>query len=196
MPFGQKLKFCESILSMSDWIPVPEFEKVLIVMADLADTAEGIMESPALPLLEELKTWNGGTVYVFHAPPEAGEVLEDADPEMAARFALAAQMSDMAAEAVRDALRRVFTRAVVQRVVLVRSDAGRETVAKIDEIFDALGDADMVWAGEWPRDFALGLKQFYGEIFSDLNLADSDLRKCVVDVGEQEGLEVKVRQSL
>ena len=74
---------------MSDWIPVPEFEKVLIVMADLADTAEGIAESPALPFLQALKSWDGGTVYVFHAPPEAGEVLEDVDPEMAAKYALA-----------------------------------------------------------------------------------------------------------
>lgn len=181
---------------MSDWIPVPEFEKVLIVMAELADTAEGIMESPALPLLEELKSWNGGTVYVFHTPPEAGEVLEDADPEMAARFALAAQMADMPAEAVRDALRRVFSRAVVQRVVVIRSDAGRETVAKIDQIFDTLESVDIAWAGEWPRNFALGLKQYHGEMFSDLNQADQDLKQAVLEVTTREGLKAEVREKL
>lgn len=181
---------------MSDWIPVPEFEKVLIVMADLADTPEGIIESPALPLLEELKSWDGGTVYVFHAPPEAGEVLEDADPEMAAKFALAAQMADMPAEAVRDALRRVFSRAVVQRVVVVRSDAGRETIAKIDQVFDALESADIAWAGEWPRNFALGLKQYHGEIFSDLNLADQDLKQVTLEVAKREGLKAEAREIL
>jgi hypothetical protein len=173
---------------MSDWIPVPEFENVLIVMADLAETPEGIANSPALPLLEELKSWTGGTVYLFHSPPEAGEVLEDVDPEMAAKFALAAQMSDMPAEAVRDALRRVFSRSVVQRVLVVRSVSGRRRVSGLDDLFTKLAAADLVWAGEWPGEFALGMKAYHAGIFSDLNFADSNLKKAVKEEALREEL--------
>jgi len=173
---------------MSDWIPVPEFENVLIVLAELADAPEDIADAPAFPLLDRLKQWNGGTVYVFHSPPEAGEVLEDLDPDMAARFALAAQMSDMPAEVVRDAFRRVFSRSVVQRVLLVASQTGRAELEKIDELFAKLEHHDLVWAGEWPTDFALGMKQFQGEIFSDLNNAQNDLRKIVREIATEKNL--------
>lgn len=175
---------------MSDWIPVPEFENVLIIMADLADDPDAISEAPVMPFLEQLKQWDGGTIYLFHSPPEAGEVLEDADPDMAARFALAAQMTDMISEACRDAMRRVFSRATVQRVVLLRSVSGTMTPQQIDGLFEKLSGADMVWAGEWPEQFALGMKAYHGELFSDLNAAEMDLRKVVVKSAQELGLDL------
>lgn len=167
---------------MSDWIPVPEFENVLIIMAELADTEEKILAAPVLPLLNELKNWNEGTLYLFHNPPEAGEILEDVDADMAARFALAAQMADEPAEACRDALRRMFSRAVVQKVVIMGSDSGKGKLAEIGQLFLDLDHADMVWAGDWPGQYALGMKQYHGEIFSDLHAANQDLRKVVRDL--------------
>lgn len=177
---------------MSDWIPVPEIENVLIVLATLAEDAETVAEAPVMSLLEELKNWNGGSVYVFHDPPEAGEVLEDADPEMAARFALAAQMSEMRAEVCRDAFRRVFSRASVQRVVLVHADAGDLESNQVDEVFGRLNSCDLVWLGEWPRRFMLGMRTYHGEIFSDLEAAESDLRKSVEAVAAEKSLKIQV----
>lgn len=173
---------------MSDWIPVPEFENVLIVLAELADTPEAIAENPAMSVLQSLKNWTNGTVYLFHAPPEAGEVLEDVDPEMAAQFALAAQMTEDPAEVCRDALRRVFSRSVVQRVLVVQVNDQGPSVDRIDRLFADLAAADLVWAGEWPHSFALGMKQFYGEIFSDLETARRDLRKVVDAYAQDHGL--------
>ncbi len=141
-----------------------------------------------MPLLEKLKAWQGGSVYIFHDPPEAGEVLEDADPDMAARFALAAQMSDMRAEVCRDALRRVFSRATVQRVVLVSVDNGDISVDRIDEVFASLSGADLVWDGNWPRHFVLGMRELRPEIFSDLNAAEMDLRKAIETVATEQSL--------
>lgn len=173
---------------MSDWIPVPEFENVLILMADLADEPEALAASPAMALCTELMDWQGGTLYMFHNPPEAGEILEDVDADLAARFALAAQMSDMLSEACRDALRRVFSRAVVQRVLLIRSSSGTITLDKIDALFKELETSDLIWAGEWPGQFALGMKAYHPEIFSDLNAADTDLRKCLLADAQRLGL--------
>ena len=129
---------------------------------------------------------------MFHDPPEAGEVLEDVDPDMASRFALAAQMSDIRAEVCRDALRRVFSRATVQRVVLLSDRSGETTVEKINAIFSALEQSDMVWAGEWPWRFSMGMREFQGEIFSDLNSAESDLRKAFTGICESQGMKLVV----
>lgn len=178
---------------MSDWIPVPEIENVLIILARLSDLPEEIAEAPVMPLLDELKSWNGGSVYVFHDPPEAGEVLEDADPEMAARFALAAQMTDHRAEVCRDALRRVFSRATVQRVVLVNADHGDISVDQINGAFAGLQDTDIFWAGEWPGRFILGMRTYHGELFSDLNAAQSDLRNIIHSVTAERSLTLQAR---
>lgn len=171
--------------SLSDWIPVPKIENVLIVLANLADDAEALAESPALIFLEAVKNWKGATVYLFHNPPEAGELLEDVAPELAAEFALAAQMSDIRAEVCRDALRRVFSRAVVQRVVLVNADRGDMGVTTLAEAFTVLEGVDVVWAGEWPHQFMLGMRNFHSEIFTDIETAESDLRNCVEAVVEK-----------
>lgn len=181
---------------MSDWIPVPEFENVLIVLAELAETPEAIADAPVMGVLQQLKGWTNGTVYLFHNPPEAGEVLEDVDPEMAAQFALAAQMTDDPAEVCRDALRRVFSRSVVQRVLVVQVNEQGPSVEMIDRLFAELASADLVWAGEWPRNFGLGMKQYYGELFSDLESAKLDLRKIVTDYAQQQNLSVIQHDSL
>ncbi len=177
---------------MSDWIPVPEIENVLIVLATLAETPEDSAAAPVMALLEKLKTWHGAAVYVFHDPPEAGEVLEDVDPDMAARFALAAQMSDVKTEVCRDAFRRVFSRATVQRVVLLADDHGDIGVDRIDELFSALDGADLIWDGIWPNRFALGMREFRAEIFSDLDAAEQDLRKTVEAFAVEQSLALRM----
>lgn len=177
---------------MSDWIPVPEIENVLIVVTTLADTAEAIVETPGFALLSGLKTWQGGSVYVFHDPPEAGEVLEDADAEMAERFALAAQMTDLRTEVCRDAFRRMFNRATVQRVVLICTDDGPVAPESIDALYRELDSHHLVWAGEWPGRFALAMNTFHAEIFSDLDAGETSLRNVVEAVAAENGLKLKV----
>lgn len=173
---------------LSDWIPVPEIEKVLIVLANLADDAEALAEAPAMAFLQKVKSWKGATVYLFHNPPEAGELIEDAAPELAAEFALAAQMSDIKAEVCRDALRRVFSRAVVQRVVLVSADNGDIATINLDEAFSVLEEVDVIWAGDWPHQFMLGMCNYQPEIFADIKVAEKDLRKCVEVIVDEKGL--------
>lgn len=175
-----------------DWIPVPEIEKVLIIIAELSDDADALAEAPAMKLLNKLKNWSGGSVYVFHNPPEAGEILEDVDAEMATEFALAAQMSDIAGEVCRDALRRIFSRAVVQRVVLVKDDAAQFDTGVIDSAFTALAEADLAWAGEWPSSFIAGFREFYPEIFSDVDAPDYDLRNRVAEVARARALQLSI----
>ncbi len=181
---------------MSDWIPVPEIENVLIVLAELADNPGDISQAPVMPLLDKLKQWHGGSVYVFHNPPEAGEVLEDAAPEMAAKFALAAQMSDWPGEVCRDAFRRVFSRATVQRVVLVSARAGDVTIDRIDQLFADLDHSEFLWAGEWPGRFALGLRSFQPQIFSRADTDNFDLRKAVEEYAEQISLNLRATDAL
>lgn len=172
-----------------DWIPVPEIENVLIVMATLADEPEALAQAPAFALLQQLKDWHEGSVYVFHAPPEAGEILEDVDAEMGARFVLAAQMADTRAEACRDAFRRVFGRADVKRAVLVTAEDGHFSISEIDAAFAALRDGcEVVWKGEWPMSFALGMTGYHEEIFTPLPADDVDLRNLVAEKCAAAGL--------
>jgi len=171
-----------------DWIPVPEIENVLIVMARLAEDPAEIEQAPVMPLLQNLKSWTNGSVYVFHDPPEAGEVLEDVDAGMAAKFALAAQMSDDLVEACRDAFRRVFSRATVQRVVLVSANDAGMDLSQIDQVFGLLDQAEIVWMGEWPARFILAMRSWHEEIFSDLELAGTDLRKRIEAIAAARGL--------
>jgi len=171
-----------------DWIPVPEIENVLIVIARLAEDPVEIEQAPVMPLLQKLKTWTNGSVYVFHDPPEAGEVLEDVDTEMAAQFALAAQMSDDLAEVCRDAFRRVFSRATVQRVVLVSANDPSIDLPEIDQAFTLLDQSDIVWLGEWPARFIMAMRSYHEEIFSDLELAGADLRKQAEAIAAAKGL--------
>jgi hypothetical protein len=174
-----------------DWIPVPEIENVLIVLAALSEDPIEIEAAPVMNLLARLKDWRGGSVYVFHQPPEAGEVLEDVDPEMAAKFALAAQMSDVRAEVCRDAFRRVFSRAAVQRVVLINDMQGRASLEEIDQLFHLLDSTDILWAGEWPGRFAVGMRSWHGEIFLDIEQAEINLRNTVEQAASARGLRLE-----
>ena len=165
-------------------------------MAELSDSPEDIQAAPAMQLLEKLKAWSAGSVYVFHNPPEAGEILEDVDADMANRFALAAQMSDDRWEACRDAFRRMFSRAVVQRVVLVKDDDGTLDPARIDEIFADLASYDISWAGEWVGRFAVGLREFDPEIFSGAESPEFNLRNSLEAVAQSKGLNIKAVDNL
>lgn len=153
---------------MSDWIPAPTIENVLIVLVDYAGETD--QDARTLDQLLNLTGSRDFSSYVFFAPAEEADAAEEWLAPLEQHAAIAAQGFGSSTDNIAAALRRLFSRAVVQRVVLVRVSQGVPPADLVSRGYAALDEVD-VWTVPTKSGalWLVGLRQFPPQLFQQVH---------------------------
>jgi len=197
---------------MSDYASIPQIQRALIVFlkypepgrvktrlaADIgAGKAAGIYSRLALRQLDEAVTASDAPPYVFFDPPERDAEVEQWLAPFEGRVALAAQMEGDLGRRMHAAFRRIFSRNLTQKVVIIGTDCPGLDAAGIARAFDELDANDLVLGPAADGGYyLLGMRRLLPWVFEGIPWSTDGVLKATLAAAAANGATVGLLDEL